>query len=217
MEVSAEIRWFWRNTAPPGLVDWFRPADAHGYPAGGGRTRMDEYLRDANQVELGCKRRGGLPGVEVKGLVAVTWSGVTVEPFVGPIERWTKWTSEPLVFPTTATITIEKQRWLRTFDTSTPVPQEIPLDAEEQPLDKRPLPTLGCHVELTQVRLPDGEVWWTLGFEAFGTLRTVENDLHAVATTLAARRPPGLGERLRLSYPAWLAHYALDTAESSVH
>jgi hypothetical protein len=59
MEVSAEIRWLWHNTVPPGLVDWFCPADAHGCPAGGGRTRMDEYLRDAHQVELGCKRRGG--------------------------------------------------------------------------------------------------------------------------------------------------------------
>jgi hypothetical protein len=173
---------------------------------------MDEYVRDACQVELGCKRRGGLPGVEVKGLVAVTWSGVTVEPFVGPIELWTKWTSEVLVLPATATITIEKQRWLRTFDTSGVVPQEIPLDAVEQPLDKRPLPTLGGHVELTRVRLPHGEAWWTLGFEAFGTLRTVENALHAVATMLAARRPPGRGEGLRLSYPAWLAQYGLDPA-----
>jgi hypothetical protein len=171
-------------------------------------------VRDAHQVELGCKRRGGLSGVEVKGLVAVTWSGVAVEPFVGPIELWTKWTSAALELSTTATITIEKQRWLRTFDTSMPVPKEVPLDAEEQPLDKRPLPTLGGHVELTRVRLPQGDMWWTLGFEAFGTLRTVENNLHAVATTLAARRPPPLGEGLRLSYPAWLSQYARETEES---
>jgi hypothetical protein len=148
----------------------------------------------------------------VKGLVAVTWSGVAVEPFVGPIELWTKWTSEALALPATATITTEKQRWLRTFETRVPVPQEIPLDEAEQPLDKRPLPTLGGHVELTRVRLAYGEMWWTLGFETFGTLRTVENDLHAVVTTLAARRPPRLGQGLRLSYPAWLSQYALDTA-----
>src|SRR3982751_1191157 len=37
--------------------------------AGGGRPREDVYLRDDRQAALGIKRRGGRPGVEVKGLV----------------------------------------------------------------------------------------------------------------------------------------------------
>ena len=63
-------------------------------------------------------------------------------------------------------------------------------------------------MELTQVSLLNGEVWWTLGFEAFGTIRTVENDLRAVATILVARRPPELGDGLLASYPAWLKEHA---------
>ncbi len=208
MQVSAEIRWFWRNEPPPGLKDWFCKADHHFCSAGGGGTRMDEYLRDARQVELGIKRRGGKKGVEVKGLVAVTWGGLAVGPFAGPIQLWTKWTAEPLELQSSSTVVTEKRRWLRKFDTTMPLPQEVPLDAHEKPLDKRPLPALGCNVELTQVRLPNGQVWWTLGFESFGTIWTVENDLRAVATTLVARRPPGLGEGMLASYPAWLKEHA---------
>jgi hypothetical protein len=211
MQVSAEIRWFWHDASPPGIEDWFCKADAHYCSAGGGGTRVDEYLRDASQVELGLKRRGGKKGVEVKGLVAVTWSGLAVGPFAGPVEVWTKWTSEPLELNSTSTVNTTKRRWLRKFDTIVPLPQEIPLDTEEKPLDNRPLPALGCNVELTQVSLLNGDVWWTLGFEAFGTIRTVENDLRAVATILAARRPPGLGDGLLASYPAWLKEHVKET------
>jgi hypothetical protein len=208
MQISAEIRWFWRNTPPPGLEDWFYNADSPFCVAGGGKTRVDEYLRDPRQIELGLKRRGGKQGVEVKGLVAVLWDGLAVGPFAGPIELWTKWTSEPLALPSGALFAVEKRRWLRKFDTSLARPQEIPLDADEQPLDKRPLPVLGCNVEFTQITLAGDSVWWTLGFESFGTIWTIANDLRAVATTLAVRQPPALGEGLLASYPAWLSEHA---------
>jgi hypothetical protein len=204
MQVSAEIRWFWRSAPPPGLDNWFRNADKHYCSAGGGLTRVDEYLCDVNQAELGLKCRGGKKGVEVKGLVAVTWGGLSVGPFVGPIELWTKWMSEPLELNPHSTVATEKRRWLRKFDTTGPLPQEIPLNAEETPIDQRPLPTLGCNVELTQVTLPNGDTWWTFGFESFGTIQTIENDLRAAATMLVARRPPSLEQGLLASYPAWL-------------
>jgi hypothetical protein len=112
--------------------------------------------------------------------------------------------SEPLELNAPSTVATEKRRWLRKFDTTVPLPQEIPLNAEETPIDQRPLPTLGCNVELTQVTLPNGDIWWTFGFEAFGTIQTVENDLRAAATVLVARRPPGLEQGLLASYPTWL-------------
>ena len=210
MQVSAEIRWFWRSAPPTGLEDWFCKAESHGCPAGGGKARVDEYLRDLSQPELGLKRRGGKKGVEVKGLVAVLWSGLVAAPFAGPVEIWGKWTSETLeLIPV---VSVEKLRWLRKFDTSSSWPLEIPLNDEEKPIDMRPLPTLGCNVELTQVKLPDGGVWWTLGFEAFGALSTLANDLQAVSTVFASRQPPALGEGWRTNYPRWLIEYASKTS-----
>ncbi len=202
MLITAEIRWFWPSE-PNDLAAWFHDATSHGTTVGGGSIRTDMYLRDAGQVELGLKHRGGKPGVEIKGLVAVSWAGLTVPPFAGPIDLWTKWTSEPLALAPDRVVAIEKQRWLRTFDTSGWRPEEITLDANETPVDGRPLPTLGCNVELTRIRLGD-EVWWTLGLEAYGTLHTVEHQLRAVAATLATRDPPPRLAGQCVSYPAWL-------------
>src|SRR6266481_3714212 len=214
MQVSAEIRWFWNNVPPPKLREWFRNATKDTCPAGGGELRVDEYLYDHSQIELGLKRRGGKPGVEVKGLVAAKWGNLTAGPFVGPIDLWTKSTSEVLELRSGWTVPIEKIRWLRKFDTARQFPEEIPLDDKEQPLGKRPLPALGCNVELTQITLRDDKVWWTLGFESFGTIQTVDKSLYAVATTLATRQPPDLGTGLLASYPDWLKEHV--AAPSSV-
>ncbi|MDD2732814.1 MAG: hypothetical protein PHF56_02645 [Desulfuromonadaceae bacterium] len=209
MQVSAEIRWFWRNAPPPDLWEWFCNVELHSGSAGGGKARVDNYLSDVGQVELGIKNRGEMKETEVKGLVDVIGGGLTIAPFVGPIELWSKWTSNSLELGASATLPIEKQRWLRKFDTSKPVPVEIELNEDEKPYNQKPLPTLGCNVELTQVRLlQNGDVWWTFGFEAFGTIRTVENDLRAVASILATRQAPALGDALLASYPAWLTSNA---------
>ncbi len=61
------------NAPPPGLMTGLVTPISNDRPAGGGLTRVDEYLCDVNQVELGLKCRGGQKGVEAKGLVAVTW------------------------------------------------------------------------------------------------------------------------------------------------
>ena len=204
MRISAEIRWFWHKRPAPGIEDWFCKRDFHPCASGGGMARVDRYLRNAGQGELGIKRRGGVPGVEVKGLVKVTWNGLVAEPFSGPVELWVKWTAQSLELEADRLIAVEKQRWLRKFDTTVPLPQEVPLDKEGMPLANRPLPVAGCNVELTQVGLPGGDVWWTLGFEAFGTIRTVEDDLRATATILVERRPPPLAGSLLASYPVWI-------------
>ncbi|MGZ8222097.1 MAG: hypothetical protein ACXWT0_10655 [Methylobacter sp.] len=205
MQLSAEVRWFWPNEPPSGLQAWFCHADSQWCAAGGGEARVDEYLCDPYQRELGLKRRGGKSGVEIKGLVAVTWGGLLISPFTGPIEIWAKWTSERLELQSNSTVSTTKLRYLRKFDTTFAFPEEIPLGTDERPLDKqRQLPNIGCNVELTQVTFANGKIWWTLGFEAFGTIRTIENDLRAVATILASRQPPILHGGLQASYPAWL-------------
>jgi hypothetical protein len=208
MQISAEARWFWANNPPKDLTDWFRNGSETYCSAGGGKKRTDVYLNDSSQVELGIKRRGQKPGVEVKGLMAITWGGLAVDPFVGSIELWVKWSSNLLELKTDWTVDVDKQRWLRKFDTTGRCPQEVRLNSDEDPLDDNPLPALGCNVELTKVSV-SGAIWWTLGFEAFGTLATVENDLRAVATVLAARKPlPEFERGLMESYPTWLSKHA---------
>jgi hypothetical protein len=208
MLISAEVRWFWRDPAPAGLADWFRNAEPHSCPAGGGRSKSDLYLRDPGQVELGIKQRGGKTGIEVKGLVVSAFGSLQASPFTGPIDLWSKWTSESLELRPEATIAIQKLRWLRKFDTDGATPREIPLNNEEMPVNHQPLPARGCNVELTNVHLPTGDRWWTLGFEAFGTILTVESDVLGIAALLATRRPPALTAGLLASYPTWLKQYA---------
>jgi hypothetical protein len=205
MQLSAEIRWFWKETAPPGFKDWFCDEQTNSHKAGGGvKIRSDQYLRDTLQNELGIKLRGDKKGVEVKGLVAVISDQLAVGPFHGAIEIWTKWTTESLELPSASLVTTEKLRWLRKFDTSAQDPSEIPLGDDEQPLQPQPLPAMGCNVELTQVTVAGADVWWTFGFESFGRLQDVQQSLRSIAFVLAARRPPEFTNGLGASYPAWL-------------
>jgi hypothetical protein len=206
MQMSAEIRWFWRGAAPVGLEDWFRRPDNHGCSAGGGEIRTDEYLYDTRQTELGLKRRGGRTGVEVKGLVASMPNALAAWPFAGPLELWCKWTSNAIELKHETTISVEKRRWLRKFETWQTLPQEVALDAKEQPVGGKRVPERGCNFELTHVvLLPSPAPWWTLSFEAFGALPTVAEDLRSVAILLSGRRPPDINGAMLASYPSFLA------------
>lgn len=200
MQVSAEIRYWWRNGAPNGLADWFAAGE---FRPGGGITRVDEYLRQPGQAELGIKRRGEKPGVEIKGLVALGQDR-SPEPFSGRVEIWSKWSSAVLRIDPAAAIAISKQRWLRKFDTGAEAAREIALDERESPASGEPLPREGCNFEWTILRLPDGVQWWTLGLEAFGSLNSVERNLERAIAAVAAREPPQLRPDLVASYPAWL-------------
>lgn len=200
MQVSAEIRYWWRGSAPARLADWFAAGE---FPPGGGGTRVDEYLKQPGHAELGIKRRGEKPGVEIKGLVALGRER-TAEPFSGHVEIWSKWTSSVLRIDPAAAVAISKQRWLRKFDTSAGAAREIALDERESPASGEPLPREGCNVEWTILRPPDGVRWWTLGFEAFGSLFSVEQNLELAIAAMAARRPPELRPDTIASYPAWL-------------
>lgn len=215
MQLSAEIRWFWQNTPPANLESWFRnPGAGVLPPGGGGEPRGDEYLREEDQCELGVKIRGrSHQGVEIKGLVAAKLGELSANPFSGSLELWCKWRSSSLDLKSGSTIMIRKWRLLRKFDTGGPEIREVGLGENEMPKDPAaPLPEQGCNVELTRIHIPaNGQEWWTLGFESFGSLGTVEESLRSAATTLAALQPPGLDGGLLASYPAWLKARILPT------
>jgi hypothetical protein len=125
------------------------------------------------------------------------------------MELWTKWTTEIFQLEPKLTIPVKKVRWLRKFDTTLPVAAEVPLDSKERPLARIPLPARGCNVELTQIDMPDGQTWWSLGFESFGTIQTVAKDLEAAAIMLAERCPPPFKTGLLASYPSWLREHCV--------
>ena len=208
MWVSAEVRYFW-SAFPPEVDRWFRS----GIPPGGGQSRVDEYLRDPQQIELGMKRRGQNPGVEIKGLVAHGKTGE--EPFAGRVQIWTKWTSEALRLDSASTVAITKQRWLRKFDTGPSGCIEFPLKEDETRADGQDPPADGCNLEFTRVTLPDGAVWWTLGLEAFGALDRVEATLAKTIECLAATGPPRFRPDRICGYPEFLAAWERPIEETT--
>ena len=204
MEVSAETRWFWQGTGPAGLKEWFTGAPFHGCIAGGGGHRIDAYLADPQQAELGIKLRGNKAGVEVKGLVAKLSAGCTDSPFVGDVEIWTKWPSNALSLADVELIQVDKQRWLRKFECIGSDLREIALDLEELPIDGGARPDEGCNVEYTVISFGSNLSWITLGFEAFGKLETVAACLRRTTARLALRQCPTLVGGWSASYPRWL-------------
>lgn len=123
MLISAELRWFWRETLPPGLEQWFRSGTL---TPGGGNSRDDEYLVDPLQSELGVKKRSGMSGIEIKGLVEVRT--VLPGPFSGRVQIWTKWTSHVITIDHLPRIVVRKTRWVRKYDTSGSAVHELELD-----------------------------------------------------------------------------------------
>ena len=158
---------------------------------------------DPGQLQLGIKKRDGRKGVEVKGLVAIRETSPA--PFAGRPQIWCKWTSEGLTIDHLPRVAVHKTRWLRKYDTSGGGVAEVELDTRERPRDSpHRLLERGCQLELVALRLEDdGGAWWSLGFEAFGEIATVEEE------PPSDRRPPAwsadLEAGLELSYPAWLA------------
>jgi hypothetical protein len=206
MLVSAEIRWFWPDSPPDGLESWFR---AGTFPPGGGNPppRLDEYLVDPGQCELGLKKRGEKKGIEVKGLVTTSVQPVQIGPITARIQVWTKWTSESLRLDGMTTVGTYKLRWLRKFDTTGPTIRELVLGKDEALVNKEDdLPAQGCNVELTIVSLKEnGPKWWTLGYEAFGSIDSVKENLRRTIDHFVVTNVSPLHPGFEQSYPEWLS------------
>jgi hypothetical protein len=200
MLLSAEVRWFWEGRIPE-LTQWFGSGP---FAPGGGEVRVDTYVVDPAQVELGVKSRGNKPGLELKALVSERQSR-GIGPLQAATQIWTKVSSTVLSLDGLPAMATHKRRWLRKFDTGETTVTEIALGKDERPKFGG-LPDDGCNVELTEVWLEDpARAWTTLGFEAFGSFDRVERSLAATLTQLSAVAMPNVGAGEALSYPAWLA------------
>jgi hypothetical protein len=229
MMLSGEIRWFWKERPPAGLLEWFIDEYIHGCrPGGGPPGRKDVYLVGNDLGELSIKTRGGTGDeddgrstssgcndVEVKGLVDVDWEALNFTFLTGPLEFWGKWPFPSLDMTRTEKCELHKIRWLRKFDTSGAYPVEIPLGPDEKPVDgsmNNLLPTRGCNVEMTEIRVSKGEKWFSFCFEAFGDRRTIADDLRAVATELNDRGAfPDFQSGICLNYPRWISTYVVSS------
>ena len=197
MRLTAEIRWFWAGYPPRSFEDWFRSAGPSWASAADSKTRTDQYLRDNAQTMLGIKKRGGGSDVEVKGLISARPTVLELAGSACAVGLWGKW-SAGLALDPRHLIKIEKQRWMRKFRVAAGTARELAAADSGARLS-------GCDVELTLLEGPDGEPWWTLGFEAFGDFDQVERDLAATVVVAAGRSPPLLPEGQATGYPGWLA------------
>jgi hypothetical protein len=184
--LSAELRWFWRGAPSEAVRAWFEEG---AFRPGDDGERTDIYLHEPGQRELGVKKRGDKPGIEIKGLVAP----LTLVRARARAELWSKWTATTMDLTGRATITVVRRRRMRKL--------RVEETAEEiEPSRHGELLEVGCNVELTEVDARGR--WSTVGFEAFAPHRYVETVLaHAVDHV---GLPPLRGARA-LSYPAWLA------------
>lgn len=213
MQLSAEVRWFQIGSIPDALRTWFiEPAAGFRSPVGGGQVRQDVYLQ-IEEPELNIKRRGGRPGVEVKGLLDVLPTQLAFGRVAVTPQMFCKWSSEALEFATLPTVEVVKTRWMRKFDTASDQPREITLgsgELAEEPAVTNERVDVGCNVELTEL-VSVGESWWTFGAESFAygqpgrTIELIGDALCRTMQMLSRLGDVDLRAAEYLNYGKWIA------------
>jgi hypothetical protein len=211
MQISAEARLWWPDGNCNAVEHWFEQLtefEPGGKPAFNGycysEPRRDVYVVDSGQAELGIKLRAAGTArarIEIKSLVAVRGEAA---PF-GPVTIWTKSSSSALTLDGIETVFTNKWRRLRKFAWTGAVLKETALDENEKVRDGT-MPDAGCNLEFTRVAIEKSqEVWWTLGYEAFGQLDEVERILRTCLLQTVSRTPlPAVDIAKPASYPEWL-------------
>lgn len=211
MKISAEARLWWLDASCKAVEHWFEKLsklNPGGVPSFDGASlpepRRDDYVRDLSQPELGIKLRdAGTPEahVEVKSLVKRCCE---VTPF-GPVTIWTKNSSSALVVDSIQTVITYKWRRLRKFVWTGDDLTETVLDENEKVRDGAQ-PNAGCNLEFTRVTIDASQqIWWTLGYEAFGQLEEVESILQTCLRKTASLTPLPTADRGQpATYPEWL-------------
>ncbi|MEP0545637.1 MAG: hypothetical protein ABJF88_01765 [Rhodothermales bacterium] len=202
MYPTAEVRWFAEGPLPEAVEAWF-------HAAAGERpweARTDRYVRPASPDGLGVKARSGY--LEVKRLAEVVGEEELHDGVTGRVECWRKW-SFPLGAGATLRdvtgdwVAVAKRRRKGTFAVRNGTVEIV--QREEQAGQ-------GCSLEIAEVEA-DGQTWWSVGFEAFGTYdqaALVEYLRRAAAHVFAAADPPALPAAQAMSYPAWLCALSKD-------
>jgi hypothetical protein len=196
---TEEVRWFFEGVIPPLVEAWFEDniCAESAQPA-----RIDYYLRLNEGDSLGIKLREGR--IEAKQREGEVLPVQLSERALGRVESWCKWSfdlaeTEVSVAEAAQWVGVEKARRWCLFAVGengriTSAPSDTVLER-------------GCACELTEVRQIDtAELWWSLGFEAFGGTAVDRRDQlrHAARHFLGQGNGPLLPVEQSYSYPKWL-------------
>jgi len=195
-----EVKWFREGAIPRETLKWFEQRD--GQPETQ-PCRVDYYLCVTDRDSLGIKLREGR--IEIKQrhrqYGVVRFDGRVA----GLVEQWHKWGFE-LIQPGSdpASILGASRSWIGVKKDRRLYRYRVTDDQKVVAVPTTDYPVQGCHLELTRIGVGD-RGWWSLGFEAFGDLSTIQESLFLVARkVLAAGAPPVLEAKDSYGYPTWL-------------
>ena len=196
IDLTSELRWFFRGPLPDDVVAWFTVDGAAGLP----EQRVDLY-RTSDEVDAGLKRRGGTI-LELKLRHGSPAAFELDDRSVGLLERWQRWSpadDRVLDAGHVDWTVVDKSIVKRRFD----------LEGTEFMLTEatRPMTGVGCDAEIVAVSV-DGASAWSFSFAAFGPLDDHQRLLTEAWSSLLRRPRPAelvLGVEHSFGYPQWLA------------
>lgn len=191
MYPTTEVRWFLPSEIPSEAARWF---ESFGPPVDP-TSRTDRYLVPSSAIEPGIKVREGR--IEVKARMNAHGHERLASGVEGIVESFYKWgfpLTDDSETPQGGWVDVTKTRRLRTFSNESGQVGEF-----------SDHPDSGCTLELGEVQL-NGQPWWTVCLEAFGSGEAVRLDLlRATAERVFAGSTLWLESQRSMGYVAWLA------------
>ncbi|HEY9664671.1 MAG TPA: hypothetical protein V6C65_40025 [Allocoleopsis sp.] len=198
-QTSLEVRWFLPVAFPDEVRQWF---DCEQPTLTEAEQREDWYLLLADHRDVGIKLRQGK--LEIKHRIGDRGVKKIVKGVKGRIEQWQKWSFSLAAeenalahLPAEAGfwLAVQKSRWLKTYQVQQGAIAGVTPEAK---------PEQGCQIEMAEI-VVQGQVWHSLGFEAFGQANTLEPTLmQGLELVFNEMNGVSLKAKQSLSYPQWL-------------
>lgn len=201
MQLTAELRWFYRGTLPEEVVQWFQQGQL-GKHLAPPEEREDLYLYSPGCEYLGIKLRQGRLEIKWRKVeLGVVHFGDRVE---GKAEKWGKWLCEDPTAESFQTADVVGKSWVSVKKVRTQRQYQIFPGESITAVPVTESIGQGCNVELTQLE-SNGNAWWSLAFEAFGEDDCLMEHLQAVASCVfKSYRGSNLQAKDSYAYPSWL-------------
>jgi hypothetical protein len=205
--ITCEMRWFLEGPLPEEVERWFD----QGRQSAARTWREDRYLLPGI-ADMGIKQREGR--LEIKGRTDKLGAHAIAPEIEGNAERWCKWSHDVASIAAglrgclegQETIVVGKGRIQRHFLLE---PGGLVQEAAQRDLARR-----GFSIELTRIRVPSGDDYWSLGIEAAPDDPALLADLLRALGDILQGFPVPLPRARSQSYPRWLARLEPDVGES---